>query len=137
MEKHYRFTDQQFEERFSTCRFPGNDFTHEAHIRLAWIHLHRYGIQKAIEHVTHQIKAFSESLEVSENYHHTVTTAAVYAVAHFYTRSESSTFETFIEEFPQLKTNFRALLSSHYSYDVVKSDQAKKEYQEPDLVPFF
>lgn len=137
MEKHYRFTDLQFETRFSSCRFPASDFTHEAHLRLAWIHIRNYGVEKAVENIHLQIKAFADSLNVSDNYHNTVTSAAVYAVAHFYSRSKSSTFKAFIEEFPRLKTNFLGLLSSHYSYDVVKSEEARKEYLEPDLAPFY
>lgn len=137
MEKHYRFNDQQFEKRFSSCHFPASDFTHEAHLRLAWIHIRKYGVEQAVENINDQIKAFADSLNASDNYHNTVTSAAVYAVSHFHKRSSSATFKAFIEEFPQLKTNFLGLLSSHYSYDVAKSEEARKEYLEPDLAPFY
>jgi hypothetical protein len=51
-------------------------------------------------------------------------------------KSTSSNFVDFMKEFPQLKQNFKALLASHYSWDILNSTLAKTEYQSPDLLTF-
>lgn len=38
MKTHHQLNDQQFEEQFQNCTFDPTLFTHEAHLRLAWIH---------------------------------------------------------------------------------------------------
>lgn len=136
MEKHTTLTDSQFEQQFSECTLDPALFTHEAHLRLAWIHVHQYGIGKAIENITSQLKNFTAHLGAANKYNHTVTIAAIRAVYHFKLRSVTTSFNDFISENSRLKTSFKELLFSHYSSDIFKSEQAKKEYLEPELLPF-
>jgi len=111
-------------------------FSHEAHLRLAWIHLRQGEVKNAIVNVTEQIQAFAIRNGAPGKYHETVTVAAVKAVDHFMRRSKEKTFQNFITEFPRLKTEFKSLMDSHYSYNLFTSDVARKEFQEPDLAPF-
>ena len=136
MEKHFELTDKEFERQFSTCTLDASNFTHEAHLRLAWIHIHNYGIDKAIENITSQLQDFTKSLGASDKYNKTVTISAIRAVYHFMVRSQRTDFKSFISENPQLKFNFKELLSTHYSTDIFKSERAKREYLEPELLPF-
>lgn len=137
MEKHYDFDDTEFELRFRKCKLPASYFTHEAHLRLAWIHITEYGVEQALLNMNEQILKFATSLNSPSKFHRTITTAAVYAVAHFLNKTDTSTFRDFINEFPELNTDFLGLLSTHYSYDLVKSDESRTVYKEPDLDPFY
>ena len=47
MEKHFELTDSDFEKKIISCEFNPSDFTHEAHLRLAWINIKKYGINQA------------------------------------------------------------------------------------------
>jgi hypothetical protein len=38
MEKHLELTDLEFEANFKNCSLNPDIFSHEAHLRLAWIH---------------------------------------------------------------------------------------------------
>ena len=58
------------------------------------------------------------------------------AVNHFKEQSKSDNFNGFIIEFSQLKNNFKALIASHYSFDIFKSIRSKTEFIAPDLLPF-
>jgi hypothetical protein len=136
MEKHVELSDTEFENQFSTCSLDPGIFSHEAHLRLAWIHIHKYGIDRAVENITSQLKDFVESLGAMEKYNETVTISAIRAVYHFVVRSTTNDFPSFISENPRLKNNFKDLLSSHYKTDIFKSTKAKKEYLEPELLPF-
>jgi len=136
MEKHFDLTDPEFEKQFADGSLDPTLFSHEAHLRLAWIHITGYGIEAAIENICSQIQTFATSHGDKDKFNVTVTVAAVRAVYHFVLKSESENFRNFILEFPRLKNTFKKLLDSHYSLDIFKSEVAKKEYLQPDLLPF-
>ena len=136
MEKHFNLTDSEFEAQFNNCELDPSDFTHEAHLRLAWIHISKYGIEKAENNVQHQLKKFVKFVGAEGKYNLTLTVAAIKAVYHFMLKSKSDNFEDFIAEFPRLKYNFKDIMESHYGFDIFKSEKAKKIFIEPDLIAF-
>jgi hypothetical protein len=136
MELHHTLSDAEFESQFKACALDPAIFTHEAHLRLAWIHIRQYGIEQAIENVNAQLLRFVAHLGAADKFNKTVTVAALHAVHHFIKRSAAEDFQGFIQEFPRLRTDFRALMSAHYAFDIFKSERAKSEYLQPDLLPF-
>ena len=136
MKDHYQLTDEEFESQFSNCTLYSSIFNHEAHIRLAWIHINRYGIEQALINLDNQLYSYVCSLGAEDKYNKTVTIAAVKAVYHFMQKSNSNNFKDFILEHPRLKTNFKELLDKHYSIDIFNSDIAKSSFLEPNLLPF-
>jgi len=136
METHLNLSDNQFEQQFQSCTLDPALFSHEAHLRLAWIHINKYGEEQAIINVCEQIRRFAENAGAHNKYNETVTIAAIKAVHHFMKRSTSNSFIELIEEFPGLKNNFKVVIGSHYSTNIFKSSEAKVKYMEPDLLPF-
>ncbi|WP_437368575.1 hypothetical protein [Maribacter litoralis] len=136
MNTHYSLTDLDFEEQFKRGILNPEIFDHESHLRLAWLHINKYGVKKAEEHIHDQLFAYVSHLGAGHKYNKTLTIASVKAVYHFMLRSKSDTFKNFILEFPRLKHNFKNLLNAHYGFDIFNSDSAKKEFLEPDLLPF-
>jgi len=129
-------TDFEFEHQFEVGVLPIELFTHEAHIRLAWIHITQYGIERAITNIVHQIKTYIIKHGAKDKFNKTLTVAAVRVVYHFILKTKTKDFETFIRENSRLVTHFKELLASHYGFDIYNSEQAKKYYVEPDLLPF-
>ena len=127
MEKHFELSDLDFEKQFTNASIEPSLFTHEAHLRLAWIHISKYGVEKAIDNICDQIRIFANSHGDNDKYNVTVTIAAVRAVYHFILKSESGNFSDFILEFPRLKIDFKKLLDAHYSLDLFKSELAKAQ----------
>ena len=136
MEKHFNLTDTEFERQFEHCELDPSIFSHEAHLRLAWIHITRYGIEKALENIQLQLQQYVRHLGAEDKYNTTLTVAAIKAVYHFILKSKSDTFEELITEFPRLKNNFRELMGCHYAIDIFNSEKAKRKFLEPDLLPF-
>lgn len=136
MEKHFELSNTEFIQQFEDCTLNPELFTHEAHLRLAWIYIQKYGIETAIEVIRKQIQEYAISLGASEKYHETITVASIKAVSFFIKKSESKTFESFINENKQLKTNFKQLLATHYTTDIFNSESAKKDFLESELDPF-
>lgn len=136
MKNHYDISDTEFEVAFGHCTVPPDVFNHEAHLRLAWIHISKYGVARAEMNIQEQLEAYVDYVGGKDKYNITLTIAAVRVVNHFIRRSTSHTFGDFIAEFPELKFDFKRLIGSHYSFDVFNSQKAKIEYLEPDLLPF-
>jgi hypothetical protein len=136
MEQHFALTDFEFENSFADCSLDAAVFTHEAHLRLGWIHLQKYGIDRAIANITSQLKAFVLHAGSGDKYNMTLTVAAVKIVYHFMQKSTADDFANFIATNPRLKSHFRELVYSHYSTNIFTSPQAKQEYLEPELLPF-
>lgn len=135
-EKHSTLTDSEFAKQFEDAALDPTIFTHEAHLRLAWIHLTNFGLKTAIENITGQLKNYTTTVGAADKYNETVTIAAIYAVHHFMIRSNHASFAGFIAENSKLKTNFRDLIGTHYQTDIFKSEYAKSAFLEPELLPF-
>jgi hypothetical protein len=136
MEKHFALSDIEFENSFADYSLDVTFFTHEAHLRLAWIHLQKYGVDKAIENITTQLKTFVLHAGSADKFNMTLTVAAIKMVYHFMQKSKASDFPNFIATNPRLKSHFRELVYAHYSTNIFTSPQAKQEYLEPELLPF-
>ncbi len=136
MYDHFSLTDEAFEQQFENSSFDPELFNHEAHLRLAWLHIHKYGISKAIDNITLQLKNYTAKLGAADKYNHTLTIAAIKAVEHFYNKTTAGNFRDFITANPRLKSNFKGLMQAHYSTNIFTSALAKKEYVEPELLPF-
>lgn len=136
MKSHNDLSNEQFLEQFENATMDPNMFDHEAHLRLAWLHLDRFSIDIAIKNIAFQLRNYTRKLGAEDKYNETVTVAAVKAVYHFKLKSNSEEFQEFIMEFPRLKTNFKDLLAQHYGFDLFTNEEAKSSFIAPDLLPF-
>src|SRR6185436_18732622 len=128
MEKHSLISDDELEKQFADCSLNPELFTHEAHLRLAWIHIKKYGLDLAIQNLCVQIARYAELLGAKDKFNKTVTVAALKAVYHFMNRAKANDFDGLIREFPRLKTEFKGLMNAHYGIDIFKFEVAKKEF---------
>lgn len=129
-------SDLEFLHQMNECVISPTDFTHEAHLRLAWVQINVYGIEAALQNVPAVLKKYVNFVGASDKYHETLTLAATKAVYHFMLKSNSKKFDDFLLEFPALKYNFKGLMVSHYGMTLLTSNEAKVAYVEPDLLPF-
>jgi len=136
MERHRKLSNEEFEEQFANCKLRPLWFTHEAHLRLAWIYITKYGSEIAFEKYSNQLQKFAKKYNAVGKYNATVTYASIQIMTHFIEKSNAYGFQDFINEFPQLKSKFKELLTTHYSGDVFTSIEAKQHILQPDLVPF-
>jgi len=136
MKTHFDLSDIQFEEQFKIGTLDVTLFSHEAHLRLAWIHVQKYGVYTAITNICNQLQAFVILHGAEAKFNKTLTIAAIKTVHHFIGRSDATMFGEFILEFPRLKYHFKELMAAHYQVDIYNSAEAKKEFIQPDLLPF-
>jgi len=133
---HYAYSKTEFKTAFANCTLNPSLFSHEAHLRLAWMIVQENGIERAIEIICNQIQHYVKHLGALDKFNKTLTIAATQAVHHFIQKSNAKNFSDFILEFPRLKNNFKGLMATHYSFDIYNSSKAKAKYLAPDLSPF-
>jgi hypothetical protein len=127
--------DEAFLTAFRNATLPSKAFNHEAHLRLAWLHLQRSPVKKAIRDVQEQIQRYALSLGATDKYHCTLTVASMKLVQERSGGTEIG-FEEFRNRHPELLTEFKGLLLRHYSEARLFSPEARMHYLEPDLLPF-
>lgn len=133
---HFSLSDEVFEQQFADTTLAPQLFSHEAHLRLAWIHIQKYGKDQAITNVCNQIQRFDRTHGDGTMFNCTVTVAAVMAVAHFMDKVQAADFSEFITQAPRLRNNLKDLVAQHYSWNIFTDPAAKATYLEPDLLPF-
>ncbi|MCP9756726.1 hypothetical protein EGI26_16290 [Lacihabitans sp. CCS-44] len=129
-------SDEEFASQFTDKTLIPEIFTHEAHLRLAWIMIQTHGLNLGSEIICEQILAFVKPLGAEEKFNKTLTVASINMVHHFMQKAEAANFLDFIQAFPTLKYDFKQLVSEHYSFDILKNERARKEFVEPDLMGF-
>ena len=121
LENHFDISDNEFERQVANGTLNPLLFNHESRLRLAWLHIHHYGLEKAIENVSDQLLSYASLFGLDYKYNKTMTRAALYTVHHFKRQSRSKNFADFILEFPELKFNFKELTGFHYANDTFNS----------------
>lgn len=136
MQNHFDLSDNDFQVQFRNTELNPELFSHEAHLRLAWIHIKNYGEERAIENLTDKIQRFAQKHGAPDKFNMTLTVAAIKAVWHFFQKSKSKNFKDFMEEFPRLKSHFKGFMAAHYGFDIHANPKAKVKFLAPDLLPF-
>ncbi|HEY2786039.1 MAG TPA: hypothetical protein VGJ05_13810 [Fimbriiglobus sp.] len=124
-------TDDEFLAAFDSCTLPKPLWTHEAHVRLAWLCLDRIPFDSALAHVRTGIPKYNHSLGNTTGYHDTVTVAFLKIIAAKRTLGES--FEDFRNTNPDVFSKARPVLLSYYSKAVLESEEARAGFVEADV----
>jgi hypothetical protein len=126
-------TDDEFLAAFDACTLSKPLWTHEAHVRLAWICLGRMPFAAARDHARAGIRKYNESLGNTTGYHDTVTVAFVRIIAA--RRRPGETFAEFREANPDVFSKDEPILLSYYSKPRLDSAAARARFVESDLRP--
>ena len=128
-------SDREFRAAFEAGAYAPADFSHRAHVRLAYVYLADSDVDLALERMRAALMAFLSHHGIpASKYHETLTRAWVLAVHHFMHRSpEASSADDFIERNPMLLDS--KIMLTHYSADRLLSDAARADFVEPNLDP--
>jgi hypothetical protein len=123
--------DEQFLTAFATGQIANRDFHHRDHLRLAWIQIRRLGLERASESVTTAIRQFAALHGHADRYHDTLTRFWLRAVAIGIHHHPDLTFEGLLAAEPHLLN--KNLPYAHWSRERMGSDEARRQWVEPDL----
>ena len=128
-------SDREFRAAFEAGAYAPADFSHRAHVRLAYVYLAGSNVDPARERYRAALVGFLSHHGIpASKYHETLTSAWILAVHHFMHRSpEAASADDFIERNPLLLDS--RIMLTHYSAGLLFSDVARAEFVEPDLDP--
>ena len=127
--------DEAFRRAFEAFEIPPDHFDHGAHVRLAYAYLCHHDAEQATSAMKRSLLAYLEHLGVgTAKYHETITQAWVMAVRHFMESTEPCAgYSEFIDRNPLLLDT--EIMLSHYSAEVLFSDEARAAFVTPDVSP--
>lgn len=145
-------SDDAFLLAFETCAFTRPEWTHEAHIRMAWLYLSRFPFVKALDRIrcgirklnakigqpaaTHRAPTrprYHESNGDPNGYHETITIAFARIIAGRLKPGED--YSGFRERNPDLLDRNLPALRRYYSAALLQSPEARRAFVEPNLEP--
>ncbi|AKQ63713.1 hypothetical protein A176_000625 [Myxococcus hansupus] len=127
-------TDRRFRLAFEACTIVPADFSHEAHVRLAYVYLSEHGTEESIARMRTALQRFLVHHGIpATKFHETLTRAWVLAVEYFMGKAPSGSSKDFIEKNSELLDS--GIMLTHYSAQVLFSADARGAYVEPDLEP--
>ena len=135
LKHHLSKSDVEFRAAFEAGAYAPADFSHRAHVRLAYVYLAESDVNLALERMRGTLLIFLSRHGIpASKYHATLTRAWILAVDHFMHRTrESASADDFIARNPMLLDT--KIMLTHYSADLLFSDQARADFVEPNLDP--
>lgn len=127
-------TDNEFLQAFENESLPASEFTHLAHLRLAWIYLRTETFAVAVNKLTNGIKKYAEAKGAFGKYHCTITIALTCIIKMRLRANEN--FSQFCVRNEDLVVSAMKVLESHYHKETLQSKEAREQFFAPDLIAF-
>lgn len=128
-------TDDDFLAAFEACTLGRPDWTHQAHLRVAWAYLARHPLEAATELVRGGIRRLNAARGAGPDaYHDTITVAFVRVIA-ARRGPPGETFPAFLARNPDLLDKSFPAVLRHYSEARLYSPDARCGFVEPDRDP--
>jgi hypothetical protein len=130
--------DHDLLAQFEACTLTPEQWSHRAHLKVAYLHLLHYGPNEALPRIRAGIQRLNAAHQVPEaidrGYHETVTRGWLQLIwVTLCEHGPGETADAFFDQQSQLCAK-RALLF-FYSRDRIMSPEAKLGWVEPDLAP--
>lgn len=97
-------------------------FSHETRMRISWILNKQLNLKDAILKYDELITTYIEKVATNQYNSSELNRAYIEIIDYFMDKSTGNDFEKLLSEFPRLKYNFKALVKTHYGYDILKND---------------
>ncbi|MEL6464828.1 MAG: hypothetical protein AAFQ58_07650 [Pseudomonadota bacterium] len=125
--------DLDFRNAFEAGHIAPADFTHRAHLRLAYVYLCESTVDAAMPSLRTALRTFLKRNGVpSDEYHETLTRAWLMAIAYFMDKAKTATsFDSFLVQDDRLLDS--QIMLTHYRKDRLFSDAAHTAFVAPDL----
>jgi outer membrane protein assembly factor BamD (BamD/ComL family) len=133
--------DAELLRQFQDLTLPFDQWTHRAHVKMAYLHLQKYPFDEALSRICAGIKSYNAANNVPESptsgYNQTTTVAFLHLVAAVMRAYEQThpvrTADEFCDMHPQLMS--KHVLRFFYTPQRRMHPDAKTRFIEPDLAP--
>jgi hypothetical protein len=125
-------TDEQLVAAFEACELSGEEFSHAAHVRVAWWYLRTHGFDEALQRFRTTLLRFAASQGATGKYHETITVAYMALIADRLRATPELPWPEFVERHPDLLARTPSILAGYYSDEALRSERARREFVAPD-----
>ncbi|XP_064607352.1 uncharacterized protein LOC135471863 isoform X2 [Liolophura sinensis] len=126
--------DEIFLKAFEDATLPFEEWTHEAHLRMAWNYITQFGKDGATPLIKKGILNYNEKNKdkIKTGYHETVTMFYIHLISDAIQTSgcQHETFEDFIANNSYLME--RSLILNYYSPERIADQECRHRFMEPD-----
>ncbi|MBA4186766.1 MAG: hypothetical protein C0467_01985 [Planctomycetaceae bacterium] len=126
-------TDDEFLTAFEAAAISRSEWTHNAHVWMAWLYLTRLPHAKAGDRIRAGIQKLNSRNGVVDGYHETITTAFMRIISARLLHSE--TYEAFRARNPDLYDRTHSPVYQYYTKERLLSFDARVSFVEPDMQP--
>src|SRR5262249_15523329 len=128
-------TDDEFLAAFERCTLPRAEWTHAAHVRMAWLYLGRLPFEQALTQIRDGIRRYNAT-HGSDGYHETITVAFVVLIrSRMVDAKAGEDFDGFRVRNPDLLDRRLPVLARHYDSATLSSAAARERFVAPDHEP--
>ena len=124
-------TEAELIAAFEATTLPAEQFTHEAHVRVAWAYLRRAPLPDALVAFANGLKRYAAAKGAADKYHETVTVAWMLLIAERTGDSPDSVWAEFSRTNADLLQREPSPLARYYSPDVLSSERARRGFVMP------
>lgn len=132
-------TDAELLEQFEQCALPFDQWTHKAHVKVAFLYLQQYSFEEAVSKMRFGIQAYNETNHVPDSatmgYNETTTCALMKligaTIAAYSDFLPTDNADAFCDAHPQLMS--KHILRFFYSPERRLHPEVKSRFVEPDL----
>lgn len=120
--------DREFVAAFESCTLPPEEFTHRAHVRVAWLYLREQPLLDVLPRFAANLRRYAASLGATAKYHETITWAYLFLIHERMQGATASSFDEFANANEDL---FGPIMERYYSPAVLRSDLARTTFVLP------
>lgn len=122
---------------FEACQIPKAEWTHKAHVRMAWLYLKIHqDWTRALPIVRNGINRLNQSHGNIHGYHETITAVYLQLVQERLNKTTTGlSWLEFKQEHSDLFDYSSPIFLRYYSHELIFSEQARRQFIAPDLAP--
>jgi hypothetical protein len=124
-------TDEELVQAFEAATLASDQFTHTAHVRVAWWYLQRLPLGEALTRFTTSLKRFAAHHGATGLYHETITVAYVLLIADRLNGSRALPWADFMAAHPELLARRPSILAQYYDDETLQSPRAREGFVMP------
>jgi hypothetical protein len=125
-------TDEELVAAFESTALPADQFTHAAHVRVAWWYVaHTTSFPDALLRFATALRRFADAKGATGKYHETVTVAWMLIIADRVSAHPASDWTEFAAMHPDLFEK-ASVLGKYYRAETLASERARRGFVLPD-----
>lgn len=125
-------SDEELIAAFESTELPADQFTHTAHVRVAWWYLVHTSLPEALLRFSRALQRFADAKGATGKYHETVTVAYMLILAERLEAARGLSWSEFAAANTDL-FDTPSVLNKYYRAETLASDRARRSFVMPNV----